>query len=204
MGRTMRKAMPLLGMIGLLVATPLAAQNFVSDSYSFLKGVRDRDGAKVQKLLDSPSTTIILARDTTTGETALHIVAKRRDLAWLQYMLAKGADMNARDRDGNTALADAAQIGWAEGARQLIEVGATVDLGNNRGETPLILATNSHDLPTVKTLIAGGADPKITDHVAGMSAHDYATRDGRSVAILKALDEAKPVPRKIISGPSIN
>ena len=204
MGRTMRKAMPLLAMIGLLIAAPVAAQQFVSDSYSFLKNVRERDGDKVQKLLDKPSTTIILSRDVETGETALHIVAKRRDITWLQYILAKGADMNARDRDGNTALADSAQIGWPEGVRQLLEVGASVDLANNRGETPLILATNSHDLPTVRILIAGGADPRITDHVAGMSAHDYATRDGRSAAILKVLDEAKPVKKKAVAGPSIN
>ena len=181
-------------------ATPGHAQ-FLSDSTTFLDAVQKRDGDKTQELLDKKASTMILSR-TPQGESVLHIVVKRRDMVWLQYMLAKGAPIDARNRDGNTALAEAAQIGWAEGANQLLDVGAAVDLANNRGETPLILATQSRDLATVRTLVEHGADPKITDHVAGMSAHDYAARDGRSGDILKVLDAAKPKPKKAVSGPS--
>jgi ankyrin repeat protein len=192
-----------VGAMALGMATTAPAQNFVSDSYSFIKGVQDRDGDKVQKLLDKPATTIVNSRST-DGETALHIVTKRRDTVWMNYMIVKGAEVNARDRQGNTPLADAAQIGFAEGAQLLISMGATVDLANDRGETPLILATQAHDVPTVRVLISQGADPKKTDHVAGMSAYDYARRDGRSAAILKVLDDARPVVKKAVAGPSIN
>ena len=192
----------MLGACAVMLAAPGLAQ-FGSDSSSFLDAVSKHDGTKAQELFDKKSSTIILSRDA-QGETALHIVAKRRDLMWLQFMLAKGAEIDARDHDGNTALADAAQLGWARGAQQLLEVGASVDLQNNRGETPLILATQAHELDVVRTLIAGGADPSIKDNVSGMSAHDYAARDGRSEAILKTLDMANPKPKKVISGPSIN
>ena len=175
---------------------------FSSDSTDFLNAVKGRDGRKAEELLDKKASTLILARNP-QGESVLHIVVKRRDMTWLQFMLGKGAPIDGRDHDGNTALADAAQLGWAEGATQLLEVGAAVDLADNRGETPLILATQAHDLATVRALIQYGADPKVTDHVAGMSAYDYAKRDGRSEAILKAMDEARPVRKKAISGPSL-
>jgi ankyrin repeat protein len=198
-----RSALVLAGLVGAMtigLPAPGLAQ-FTSDSTDFLKAVKDRDGQKAQDLLDKKASTLILSRSP-VGENVLHIVVKRRDLVWLQFMLSKGAAIDGRDRDGNTALADAAQLGWSEGAEQLLQVGASVDLANNRGETPLILATQAHDLPTVHTLIQYGADPKITDHVAGMSAYDYAKRDGRSDAILKAMDAAHPVVKKAVAGPS--
>jgi len=112
--------------------------------------------------------------------------------------------MDGRDNQGNTPLLTAAQIGFVEGEQQLLDVGASVDLANNRGETPLIIATQMHDIASVRALILHGADPKNADHVAGMSAYDYAKRDGRSAAILKVLEEAKPVVKKKVSGPSLN
>jgi uncharacterized protein len=192
---------------GLLLASGAGAaiaQDLVSPGYSFLKAVRERDGDKVQKQLDAPGNTMILSRDDSTGETALHIVTKRRDIVWVRYVLAKGVSINGRDRQGNTALLDAAQIGFVDGEQQLIDVGAAVDLANNRGETPLIIATQAHDLASVRLLVAHGADPKEADHVAGMSAYDYAKRDGRSDAILKLFDETKPVVKRKVSGPSLN
>lgn len=185
------------------LAVPAAAQGLGGPAYTFLKAVKDRDGQKVTDALNVPGNTMMSARDD-NGDTALHIVTKRRDLTWMQFILAKGAPMNARDRQGNTALLDAAQIGFAEGEQQLLEVGAQVDLANDRGETPLIIATQQHDLASVRVLVQYGADPRITDHVAGMSAIDYAKRDGRSDAILKILLAAKPAAKKQVSGPTLN
>lgn len=206
MGSVVRRSWTKLvtGMALAAFAIPVAAQDLVSPSYSFIKAVRDRDGDKVQKELDKPGTTIILSRDDSSGETALHIVTKRRDIVWMRYMLSKGVSINGRDKQGNTALFDAAQIGFLEGEQQLLDLGASIDLANNRGETPLIIATQAHDLASVRLLVSHGADPKETDHVAGMSAYDYAKRDGRSDAILKVFDEAKPIVKKKVSGPTIN
>lgn len=194
-----------IGFLAFALAAPAGAQMGMSDSSTFLKAVRDRDGAKATELLEKPgATSLIRAHDYGTGDTALHVAAKRRDLTWLQFMLAKGADVNARDRQGMTALADAAQLGWAEGAQQLVAIGAQVDLADDRGETPLILAAQARNAGVVSVLIQGGADPRLTDNVAGLSALDYATRDGRSPAIVKLLQDAHPVAKKkAVAGPSI-
>lgn len=190
--------------IGLAMATPVVAQGFGSDSYTFLKAVRERDGNKATELLDKPTaSTLIGARDRDTGEGVLHIVTRRRDLTWMNFMLSKGAPVNARDDDGMTPLMVAAQLGWLEGVQALLQAGAGADIGNSRGETPLILATQARSLPVVTQLLAQGADPHKTDNVAGMSAIDYATRDGRSPAVLRALQEAKTKPKKPVAGPQI-
>ncbi len=191
------------GMALALVAAPAFADGMGSPGYNFIKAVKDRDGGKVMSALGAPGTTVITSRDD-NGDTALHIVTKRRDLSWMQFMLAKGAPTDARDRDGNTALVDAARLGFVDGEQQLLDIGAQVDLANNQGETPLIIATQARDLASVRELVSRGADPRISDHVAGMSALDYAKRDDRAGPILKLLQDAKPVAKRQVSGPTLN
>lgn len=166
-----------------------------SDSYSFLKAVRDADGTKVTELLGGSGSTIVDTKDSTTGETAMHIVTQRRDLGWMGFLIGKGARVDTPDRNGNTPLMVAAQFGFVEGAQLLIARQARVDVANNRGETPLIRAVQNRDTRLVRILLAAGANPDRTDTLAGMSARDYAKRDARNAAVLKLIDEtAKKKP----------
>jgi uncharacterized protein len=176
-----------------LAFVPAMAMAQYSESYNFLKAVRDRDGAKATELASRPGSTIIDTRDNGTGEAAIHIVTKRRDLTWLSFVLGKGAKPDARDGQGNTALMHATQLGFAEGAQLLLKVRAGVDIANTSGETPLIRAVQNRDTVMVRMLLASGANPAKTDRLTGLSARDYAARDRRAVAILKIIDEAKPV-----------
>ncbi|HEX8620430.1 MAG TPA: ankyrin repeat domain-containing protein [Allosphingosinicella sp.] len=186
------------------VPTAAAAQGGLtySDSYTFLKAVRDRDGAKVNELVGSATGPIVInSRDRTNGEGALHYTVRARDLTWLAFLLGKGARPDIQSNRGDTPLTLAAQIGWLEGAEQLLARRASADLANGRGETPLILATQRRDLAMVRLLLARRADPKRTDNVAGMSALDYARQDPRAGAVLKLL-EAKVAPAKPAAGPT--
>jgi ankyrin repeat protein len=187
---------------GMIVLTPPAHAQFASDSYTFLKAVRERDGGKAQPLLDKPGTTIINSRDPNTGEAALHIVVKGRDAGWTRFMISRGADLNMRDGSGETPLTSAVRIGWDDGVQLLLSQGAKADLPNSRGETPLIVAVQTRDLVIVRQLVAAGANPAVADRVTGQSAKDYAARDPRAAPIAKLLDEAKVKP-KTISGPTM-
>lgn len=183
------------------MAGPAGAQAF-SESYAFLKAVRDRDGQKVTDMASKPGSVVIDSRDPASGESALHLVVKRRDTTWLSFLLGKGARADIRDAEGNTPLATAATMGFAEGARLLVATGARVDAANTRGETPLILAVQNRDIATARVLMEAGANPKLSDNVTGMNARDYAVRDARSPAMLKLLDSAqKPKPAAI--GPKL-
>lgn len=190
-----------LGVAIALAFAPVTVRAQFSDSYNFIKAVKDRDGNKATEILSKPGTTIVDTRDSATGETGLQIATKRRDIAWMGFLLGKGAKADVRDLKGNTALLHAAQIGFAEGAQLLLKVRASVDLANSAGETPLIRAVQNRDPVMTRILITAGANPAKTDRLAGMSALDYAQRDPRGAAILKILNEAKPA--KPVAGPKL-
>jgi ankyrin repeat protein len=182
----------LLPVLLALVAVPAIAQIGFSESYTFLKAVRERDGATVDTITSNPSSTAINARDRDSGEGALHIVVRGRDYNWLVFLLSRRARPDIGTSDGTTPLMMAAQIGWREGAEQLLARGANVNVSNSRGETPLMYAVQRNDLPMVRLLLTRGADPNQTDNVSGNSAMDYARQGGaRSTSILRAL-EAPP------------
>lgn len=172
-----------------------------SDSYNFLKAVRDKDGAKVTEIISKPGSTIINTRDSSTRQTALHIVVERRDAAWLGFLLGKGANPNMTDGQGSTPLMVATRLRFVEGAQILLDNGAQVDRANDGGETPLIRAVQLRDLPLIRLLVSKGANPNKADTLAGMSARDYAMRDGRSQAILDILDTAKATGPSVRKGP---
>lgn len=177
-----------------LLAVPAMASAQFSDSYNFLKAVREQDGGKVTELIGKPGSTIVNTRDGSTGQTALHIVIARRDASWLAFLLSKGAKPDLADSQGNTPLLLATQLRFAEGVQLLLSAGAQVDKPNGSGETALIRAVQLRDLATIRVLIARGANPEKHDTLAGMSARDYAERDGRNPAIMDALSAAKPQP----------
>ena len=189
----------LLAALAALLLWPALAQAQFSDSYNFLKAIRDQDGAKVMEFLGKPGSTIVNTRDVTTSQTALHIVTARRDSSWMQFLLAKGANPNLTDGTGSTPLMLAAQLRFVEGAQALLEKGAQVDKANSSGETPLIRAVHLNDVAMVRLLVSKGASPDKKDLMAGLSAREYAVRDGRIPAILDIFKSAQP--KKSVSGP---
>jgi uncharacterized protein len=185
-----------------LVATPLAAQGF-SEGFLFLKAVRERDGGTVQRILSNPGSTSVNAREGGTGESALHILVRGRDLTWLAFLLGRGARPDTQSNDGTTPLILSARIGWREGAEQLLSRGANPNLPNRSGETPLIVAVQNRDLQMVRLLLSVRANPNQTDHMSGNSAIDYARQDSRAAPILRELEQAAARLRQpAAAGPS--
>lgn len=170
---------------------PNAAIAQFSESYNFLKAVRDRDGAKATEIVSKPGSVIVNTRDEKTGDSPLHIVTKGRDLSWMNFLLARNAKPDQRDNEGNTPLMAATQLGFIEGVQLLIKNKANVDLPNASGETPLIRAVQLRNGPMVQLLMNAGANPTKADTLAGLSARDYAARDQRAAAILKIINETK-------------
>ncbi len=198
--RALRSAVAAALLIGTL-ATPAAAQ--FSESYNFLKAVKDKDAAKAKTALDVPGSTIVNAREGDTGDTALHIVVKRSDVPWLGFLLQGGADPNLRDRAGNTPLLLATVNNFTEGVRILLLVNARVDLKNNSGETPLIKAVQARNVTVAKMLLDAGADPDIADNAAGYSARDYARQDTRGGQLAKLLADAPKRKAAAVQGPQL-
>ncbi|WP_017669546.1 ankyrin repeat domain-containing protein [Blastomonas sp. AAP53] len=174
-------------MAALALLIPAAASAQFSDSYTFLKAVRERDGDKATQMLNEPGSTIVNTKDITSGETALHIVTARRDLTWMGFLLQKGSNPNARDKNGVTPLMMAINLRFVDGAETLLKQKAQVDATNNSGETALIRAVQLRDLAMVRLLLKNGANPDKQDTIAGQSARDYASGDFRNPQILDAI-----------------
>ncbi|KQM22552.1 hypothetical protein ASE73_13620 [Sphingomonas sp. Leaf24] len=196
-------AIRLLLAAALMLPAAAGAQQ-MSPGYVFLKAVRDEDGNKVNDILGQPGQTIINTKDRSTGESALHIVAKNGNLTYLRFLLAKGANPNIQDNRGNTPALLAVEAGSVEAINALVARKANLNLGNSSGETPLIRAVQLRNVDMVRTLIAAGANPDQPDVMAGLSARDYAKRDTRSPVLLKTIDDKPAKAEKgAVAGPNL-
>lgn len=187
-GGVIRKAGLALALVGSVLAAPASAQ--FSDSYNFLKAVKERDGTEATKFLNEPGTTIVNTRDLSSGETALHYVVQRRDEVWTRFLLQRGANPNIADRNGITPLTIAAGLGFVEGVEQLVKAGARVDTTNAAGETPLIAAVHRRDGAIIRLLLKNGASPDRADN-SGRTARDYATLMGPAAGVLQEIERAE-------------
>jgi uncharacterized protein len=172
---------------GLALVAPAQAQ--YSTGYKFLEAVKKKDGQEVTDMLAAPGSTVVNTKDVSNGETAMHIVVARRDVTWLRFLAAKGANVNARNNKGETPLQLASNLGFVEGVEALLELGAKVDEPNSTGETPLIAATHRRDAAMARALLKAGANPRRNDN-SGRSATDYAELDGHANPVLAEIENA--------------
>lgn len=98
--------------------------------------------------------------------TNLHRYAIQSDLHNMEVEIANGADINAKDCFGQTALHTA--IAWlvedTETLQLLIDRGIDIDATDDMGRTALYFAASERNYEQVKCLLDAGADPTITDH----------------------------------------
>ena len=79
-----------------------------------------------------------------------------------EYVLSQ-KDVNARDKDGRTLLHYAANKGYLEIVRLLLEKGANINVQDNDGRTPLHEAMSYHALGVARFLVENGANVNLTD-----------------------------------------
>lgn len=175
-------------------ATPATAQLNRSDGETFIAAVREGDSAKAMGYLEQPGSRIANFKGF-EGETALHIVTRKRSMPWLVTLVRNDADPNVVDKDGETPLLIATQQRWVEGSERLLRAGAKVDTPNSSGETPLMRAVLLRDERLIKLFLEKGADPDRADYSAGLSARDYARRDSRNPKILEMIETIDASPQ---------
>jgi ankyrin repeat protein len=194
----------LLALAGALAAaaSPAAAQLASgSPGYQFLDAVKNDKASDVEAILAKPGSRIIDTQDPSTGEGALHIVVRRDDSRYLSYLLAKGADPNLKNRQGDTPLLIAVDRGFTDLIPILIKGKANPNLAGDGGQTPLIKAVLRRDTDMVRALIDGGADPDKRDYQLGKSARDYANGDARDATMIKLFADLPAKPKRGVSGP---
>lgn len=120
------------------------------------------------------------------GRPALFAYVWRDSKERVEKLLAHGADVNATDDDGDTALHGAAQTGNVEIIGMLLDKGANPNAKNTVGGTPLMWAAVYGNVDAVQLLLKRGADASLKDD-GGVTAAVWAERNKRDkvVSLLK-------------------
>ncbi|KAL8825434.1 MAG: hypothetical protein Q9170_007792 [Blastenia crenularia] len=90
--------------------------------------------------------------------TGLRAAVQERHMSRLQVLLEEGADVNAKDVGGWTALILAAENGYVEAVEMLLRNGADVDISGRRSWSALHWAASHGELMVVQLLVKNGAN----------------------------------------------
>jgi ankyrin repeat protein len=112
----------------------------------------------------------------------------RADLGAVRALLQKGADVNAPQIDGATALHWAVYRDDVTAVDLLVRAGAKVDVANRAGATPLSMAALFGNAAVVDRLLKAGADAKALGP-NGETMVMFAARNGRP-EVIRVLVEA--------------
>ena len=105
-----------------------------------------------------------------------------RHRAAIVALVRGGANINARNESGKTALHIAARVYRTKGVTALLDAGADVSAEDTKGNSALHIAAVWGHESAVAALLAAGADTRATNS-NGDTALDYATREGHTGVI---------------------
>ena len=118
------------------------------------------------------------------------IISQDRKFEKIKKLLAKGADVNARDKLGSTALLEAACRGHLEIVKLLLDKGADINAKDFNEQTALHNASLKGNLKIVKALVRAGANLDARDEY-GITV-TKAIRDGAHyVNVKNVIEEGK-------------
>jgi len=121
--------------------------------------------------------------------------AKARDIATVRALLKQGADVNAAQGDGMTALHWAATLGDPSLAQMLLSAGANVRATTRLGGlTALHMASQAGQAQVVAVLIASGADPNLPT-ATGATALMLAARSGNVETATRLVEAGADINR---------
>jgi ankyrin repeat protein len=109
-------------------------------------------------------------------------------------LIARGANIDALDQDGNSALWLATRFSKIDVVLRLLDANADVDLPNNQGWTPLHCSTfcgnEAKDVAIVEAILDAGADPNAVEPTYGETPLHYAVKATNSPEMVKLLIDA--------------
>jgi len=139
---------------------------------------------------------LLLTKDTDVNTSgfaggSLLMLAADDDFTMVKFLVERGAEVNKKDDEGNTALMKSVESfnkTNVASMRFLIDRGADIDAVNNKGETALIMAAKKGNAEMVRVLVEkkSAVFPKDNE---GKSAWTYA-HEGAYSAVVNLLEKA--------------
>jgi hypothetical protein len=131
--------------------------------YRLLKAICERDINEVKEVLDKKFNMDEEHLEDKYGYKAAGIAAALNRVGILEYLILRGADINTKDKTGNTPLMHAV-INWQYDAiRMLVENGADLSIKDNYGLT-VIDKAKFRGLTSVASFLEGQLEKKKTVH----------------------------------------
>ena len=127
------------------------------------------------------------------GITELMNAALDGDLDRVDALIRSGADVNAKDFRGDTALVRAVAYGHTAIVNRLIAAGADLNAGSKRGSKALGHAVQAGDIEQVRTLLSQGADPNTNLPSTQKPILEYAAVMGRGEIVGALLEHGVDV-----------
>ena len=112
------------------------------------------EGAHINSKDEESGQTPLILVTLGEGRRILDIHERVEDV---QFLLSHGAEINACDDEGCTALLHASRMGFMQIVRILLDNGADLEARNEDGETALISASRGAHIEIVRLLLAKGA-----------------------------------------------
>ncbi len=171
------------------VLAMIALAAMAQDPEKFYSAIRDNNLTELKALLDQKATDQKASADTPDnhGITPLMYAAEIGSVDAMRLLLDRGADVNAQNAFGSTALmwsvSDPAKV------RLLLDRGAQVNTAAKSGRTALIIAAFTNpSADVVRLLLAKGAQVNVMDrrHVTPMNGATF----GNDTATVRLLLEA--------------
>lgn len=139
------------------------------------------------KIIGTGCLAVMLSAQGPAADPPVADAVMQGDVETLRELVRKGADVNAAQGDGMTALHWTAQKGLLKAAEILIHAGAHVEVKTRLGAlTPLLLASRAGSADVVEVLLKAGANPNVRTTNGGATPLHFAaySDDGRSVELL--------------------
>ena len=137
---------------------------------------------------------LVVATAATPPESPVADAAMRGDLEGVTALLRSGADVNAPQSDGLTALHWAADNGDAAVTGVLIYAGANLaPLTRNDAYTPMHMAARGGHSEVIELLLEAGADPAVATSRTGVTPMHLAAKAGSGEALRALAAGGAPV-----------
>jgi ankyrin repeat protein len=163
-----------------LLSLPLYAEEEQSLGTRFAVAIEDHDLDAVKALIEEEHAAVDTPID--YGSSSITPLIKASwdgDLPIVQYLLSKGADVNARDTESKqTALLNAVSNGHVEIVRALIAAKANVSLRNTFDFNPFTTAVAAGNEELSLILLEAGAKPD--DGTSGLTPLMFAASSGNT------------------------
>ena len=147
-----------------------------SPSNPLVKAAHDDNLEALQGLIDKhPNVNL---RDPNSGTTALDHAVQNGNREMVQFLISKGADVNASEDGGVTALMQVNEATTPDLLWDLINAGAKINYKTEYGTTVLMTMASQSNSEVLEELLSAGADLNATDE-DGMTALMIAASEGR-------------------------